>query len=549
MAAVDEIAIKLGVKTGDLKAALSDAGASIKKFKKEGESGADEGLVGTLKKSTKGLNDLKNVLLGGAIAGAVKGFFQLAIDAAQKSTDATDTNAAAVREFAKGLDEAKGIAASIAVTAVGAFNKLGGAIGDTINIAKSFIANGTQGFEVWARTQDAIEATGKAAEAAEKRLADVRKKNGAEFLAITKELADIEQKARDQKLKGLDVYETERNLLTKTSELRQKMNNFEGEAIDRRRLALELAKTQLAADDATLAVKKAQIDVEKKLVDDKKKAAEDAKKDQDELSKKRALDLKEEIELFALQRKNVIQLTAEEKKRKDLLELQKIELVTQVEIEELMEKKITDGLTPAEAARLDELIKQDKKIAEQIAKKQLLAAVITTAVIPAAKQATSAEEETLRVLKMQSEELDRQAQIERSRHGTVTQTGDVRNLNDTQLDQLIQNLNKSLGPIKQSDSMVGGLGGQVGNFKSIEQLMLQQNLDAAKQEAALRRSFAQTQNFFGDQGTQRTFAPDDYARLSQLFNPDMQKKDSNNLAAVAAGLAKIFPDDFSGVIR
>ena len=37
MAAVDEIAVKLGIKTGDLKAALADAGSTVKKFKKDAE--------------------------------------------------------------------------------------------------------------------------------------------------------------------------------------------------------------------------------------------------------------------------------------------------------------------------------------------------------------------------------------------------------------------------------------------------------------------------------------------------------------------------------
>lgn len=547
MAATEEIAIRLGVKAGDLKAALLDAGASIKKFKKDGESGPNEGLLGTLKKSRQGLEDLKSVFLGGAAAAAVKGFFALAIDAANKSTDATDSNAAAVREFAKGLDEAKGVAASFAVLSVGAFNKLGAAIGDTVNIIRSFIENGTQGFEVWARVQDAVVATGKAAEDAERRLAEVRKKNGAEFLAITKELEQIEKKMADQKLKGLTVYETERNLLIKLSGLQQELANFQGEAIDRRRLTLELAKTQLAADEASLAVRKAEADAEKKAADERAKADDDERKAFEELSERRALDRKSELELFTLQRKNAATLTADERKRLALLEAMAVQRVNAVEIETLLEKKIREGLTPAEANRLEQLSKQAQKLAEQVAQKEALATVTANVQLPAEQAVTAELEEQVRQRTMAADLAAREAQIQRSRTGTVRQVGDERTLNDTQLDDLVQKLQRQLAPIKQEDAQVGGVGIRVGTYKSIEQYLLSQNLDRALQEQALRRDFQRTQSFFGDQGAQRQFAPEDYDRLSQLFNPDIQKQQAKDLSAIAGTLRNLFPEQFSGM--
>jgi hypothetical protein len=54
MGLTEEIAIKLGIKAGDLKSVLSDAGATIKQFKKEGEGGDDEGFRSTSIRSRRG---------------------------------------------------------------------------------------------------------------------------------------------------------------------------------------------------------------------------------------------------------------------------------------------------------------------------------------------------------------------------------------------------------------------------------------------------------------------------------------------------------------
>lgn len=473
----EEIAIKLGIKNADLKAALADSGAAIKKFKREGESTGNDGLLGTIKNSTKALNDMRNLLLGGTIAAAVRGFFTLAIDHAKKSTDATDENARAVRDFAQGLEDAKSSAGGFATLVIGAFNRLGEAIGHAINIGRSFVANGREGFEVWASTQDLIEATANEAEAAERRLAETRKKHGAEFLAITRELASIEEKSRDAKLKGLTVYETEKNMIARVHELRAQLAEFDGAEIERRRLTLDLAKAQLAAEDATLAVKK----------------------DQAAQAKKRA---EEEEEFMEREIEN------------NLWNLEQLQLQKQEQLEQLEAKK-----------------KIIVAAAEQLQAEQAIAAAI-------ASQAREAEH--------LNEEKTRAAAIERSRVGSVEQRGDVRNLSDVQLDQLIQNLNRQLGPIKQSDASYGGIGTAIGSYKSIEQLLLQQNLDAAIAEARLRRDFIQTLERFGDERAARTFTPIDYDRLSQLFNPDLQKQQTAALNSIDGTLRNLFPQQYGG---
>jgi hypothetical protein len=474
----EEIAIKLGIRNADLKAALADSGLAIKRFKKDGESTGDDGLLGTLKKSTKALTDFRSLFLSGAIAAAVTGFYRLAVDHANKVTDATDENSRAVRDFAKALDETKGAAGSLATTVIGTVNRLGEAIGDAVNITRSFIANGRDGFEVWARVQDLIVATTGEAEAAERRLAEVRKKHGAEFLAITREIASTEEKARDQRLKGLTVYETERNLFARVAELKAQLANFDGAEIERRRLMLDLAKAQLAADDATLAVKK----------------------DQAAQAKKRA---EEEEEEYAKRFEN-------------------------------------------DMFNLEQLRKQKEEAKEQLAIKKQLVITARLEQVEAEKLITYELSEQVRAAAQLNEEKARAAAIDRSRKGTIEQRGDVRNLNETQLDQLIQNLNRQLGPIKASDASYGGVGTAIGSYKSIEQLMLQQNLDAAIAEARLRRDFAQTLARFGDEKAQRMFAPADYERLAQLFNPDLQKQQAAALTSIDRTLGNLFPQQYAG---
>lgn len=547
MAAVEEIAIRLGVKSGDLKAALLDAGASIKQFKKTGESGPNEGLVGTLKKQTQGLQQLRELLSSGVMAAAVKGFFNLAIDAANKSTDATDENARRVREFGRSLEDMRGVAGRVAVNVVGFFNGIGDKIGDLINLNRAFNTSGFDGVRQWRETRAAVEATAAAAEQAERRLADVRKKSGAEFLAITKELADIEKRLTDQKLKGLDVYETERNLLIKLSGLQQELANFNGDAIEKRRLQLEIARTQLAADEATLAVRKDQANVEKKIADERKKAAEEEQRAFAELSQRRSLDRQQELEMFTLQRKNRATLTDEERKRLAVLEAAAVQKVNEVEIDDLLTKKVRGELTPEEAKRLDVLIEQSRKLQEQVNRATALAETVSGDVLPAEQAVTVALSEQNRQRQIAADLAERELQIARSRVGVVRTVGDERNLNDQQLNDLIANLQRKVSTIRQQDQQVAGVGIPVGTYRSIEQIMLQGNLDKALQEQALRRDFQRTQAFFGEAGAQRAFSPQDYDRLSQLFNPDVQKQQAKDLSAIAGTLRNLFPEQYSGL--
>ncbi len=538
MAAVDEIAIKLGIKTGDLKAALLDAGADVKKFKKEGESGPDEGLMGQLKGIKKGFKDFGDILAAGGIATAVQQFFALAIDRAEQLKGTTDANAAAVRGFASGVTEAKNVFADFAVLTIGTFNRLGSAIGDAANIMRSFAAHGKEGFEEWARVEDAIETTAIAADAAERRLAETRKKNGAEFEAISHELADIEKKSQEQKLKGLDIYETEKNINMHLIELRAQLRNSEGDAIEKRRIAVEIAKTQLSADEAALAVKKDQAAQEKAITEDMKKQWETAKKEADDLAKRRALDQKEELEIFTLQQKNAAELTKAERDRLSVLMLQRQEKSTQVAIEDLLQKKITDGLAPEEAKRLAELLKQSGELQKQIAAKQQLADVTENVQLPAEEDVT---DEIAKQLALE----EQKTQALKDFYSTsISQKGDVRELSDVQLAALKTKLNAQLEERKKADDVVGGFGGK---YVSVEQSLVASNLRALEEEQRTRREFITTIKAFGEQYAERTFSPDEFNRLRQLINPDVVMKQAQDISSIQKTLATLFPKEAAGI--
>lgn len=533
MAAVDEIAIKLGVRTGELKAALSDANAQIKTFKKASEGDGNDGLIKHVKGVTKSFADFKQFLAASGITAAVVGFFNLAIESAQKSTDATNTNAAAVREFAKGLEEAKGAVGEFAVLAVGTFNKLGAAIGDAINIGRSFIENGTEGFEVWARNQDMLAATAKAAEEAEKRLADTRKKHGAEFEAITRELLALEKKSQEQRLKGMDVYETQRNLEQQLFNLLMQQKAAQNDAITSRRLAVEVAKTQLALDDANLAVKKDQAAQEKKQAEERRKAKEEEDKAEREELKRRALDLEFEREIFVIEQKRADQRTQAERERLKVLQLQKDEKWAQRDIDNLLEKSITDGLTPAEEKRLAELIKQDKKLEEQIAKLLKAKGVI--------EDISNLPPTPAPPIKATEEVVD---SIIAKWHGlqlSMSNQGDVRNLSDNQLKALIGRLEDNIaraktaaiGSVKSPFDLTAGENAATSVYRA--------NLTDAAKELALRNSFRSVVERSGEGAAERAFAPGDYQRLAGMADPTAQKKMANNIQTITTTLKNVFP--------
>jgi hypothetical protein len=94
MNATEEIAIKLGLKTGDLKAALADVGASIKKLKKDGED-SNVGFLKSFNEFKRGFRDMKDVIMGAGVVQAILGINEAAQKFAENYKGAFDENVAA----------------------------------------------------------------------------------------------------------------------------------------------------------------------------------------------------------------------------------------------------------------------------------------------------------------------------------------------------------------------------------------------------------------------------------------------------------------------
>lgn len=508
MAVVDEIAVKLGLKTADFKAALKDANADVKKFKDTGSFGDDEGMSGSLKSIKKQFGDVKQLLVAGGVATAVQQFFAMAIDRANQTTDALNTNAAAVREFGQGVGEVKNGVADLAVLAVGSFNKLGSAIGDAINIAKSFAQSGPAGFEMWAQAQEQVAASAAAAESAERSLADARKRNGAEFLAITKGLEDAEKKGQEQKLKGLDVYETERLLKWKLIDVNRALEKDDLSMIERRRLMLAQAQTQNLLEE-TIAQRKKEDAATQKKADDEAAARAKKKFDEDLAYGRESIKLDEQLRQIAFNK-----LTDAEK-------LGQLEKDRKVLVKEIRDINTDDNVMKADKVKLAALDEMIKKLKEIIA----LPATPAPPVVATVK------------------EVEKLNEAWDGFFLKISNKGDVRNLTDTQLNALAQKLQSDLNA--RNDQRFTDP--RYDPDYDVQSASLRLNLEAVRNENNLRAGFRQANRSFGAAGAEAAFSPEDFARLAQYLNPDQAKQQASDIGTIAGTLRNVFPGQAAGI--
>jgi hypothetical protein len=262
---------------------LYSLGLDITDFKtsaKASKEAADD-----IKKSFKGFKD---VLAAGGVATAVFGFFSQVIDYAQQSKGKLDENTAAVKRFGDAIDQAKDLSLKAGTLVLGTFNRLGEAIGDAINIARF-------GWSQWAKDQDALAANTARAEAAERSYAESKKKNGAEFEKITNALINLKKQEQDLSLQGITAQETYNKNYQAYLDLIVKEANFSGDAIERRRLELQISEAHLATGKARLAVDKEAAAEAKKAAEADEKALDQSIKDYNKLGeikdKQRAYEL------------------------------------------------------------------------------------------------------------------------------------------------------------------------------------------------------------------------------------------------------------------
>jgi len=543
MAAVDEIAIKLGIKTGDLKAALADAGAAVKKFKKDGQEDDKNSLAKQFSRAKEGLEKFRSVLAG---AGLVAIFRQLT-DAANKFAE----------DYTGAYDEAVGATLRLKQSQ----DDLGGSVTKIVGR----IGVGALGYG----TDAASTALLQLEEANKKAFDDAKLKK---FREEEEKLAKV---TRENALQSLSDNDKINMLAGEFVKLLQEQAKLKKDSIEyvRKQIEVETKRGELNKQEA---------ETRKREEDDRKKAAEELAREEKAMNDDRARNYQKLGELYDKERASKREtLTLAQQQRALLAE----EVELQGELADLEEgtaeynevySRLLDnranirkseaeaGKTNLEIAKLL-LIPEEKRTEIQKEQLRLLTGETTEheqqlelqrLLNIGVENLTAAEKNRLAVLTGQTAQLeeqdaiskmllDREAQIQKARSGTVKQTGDVRNLSDIQLDQLIQDLNKKISLQKAAfpnDQKAGGR-------KPFEQVLYEQNLTAAQKERDLRRSFEQTSSFFGQDYAERQYAPDDFSRLSQLFNPDQAKKDSTNLAVVASGLQTLFPDKFSGAQR
>lgn len=422
--AVDEIAVKLGVQAGDLKAAMADANVTIKKFGQSGSKEAD-GLSESVRGISRGFREMRELVLGGGMVEGLNRFFDLAIKSAQASTDATDQNAAAVRRFADGWEELKGGVGGFAVFAVGSMNRVGEAIGGGIVSLKAWLTDMATGGDEAKRSAEIALRSAEAAEAQEHRFAEEKKKYGTELTQLTQQINAERQKGLDlaraqespeQHLAALQAdiakqqaiiadaasnvvqrRQAELAILKDQNEALTVQANIEKERrqknIDANKQALDvtlktldpqqrikLLTDDIAAGEAIITAEKrsgANVTVleanQKDLIARLSAAQADAEAKRVENAKKIAGSAQEEVELLQLQLRTSLGIaTGPEEAQLQILQAQRAERANQVELEDLAEKAISGKLTPAEQTRFKVLTDQKVQLDQQLALAQQL---------------------------------------------------------------------------------------------------------------------------------------------------------------------------------
>lgn len=421
----EEISAKLGLKTADFNAALKETGAEVKKFKEAGASTEDEGLSGTLKNVKKGIREFKELLVAGGIVEAVKGFFELAINQANKSKDANDENAAAVRRFGEAFEDVKEAGSNFAVQIVGGLNRIGEGFAGLIKGAAQFWFNIGEGN---VNLEESERQTRKVVQAYEE-----AKKHAAEWNALTAESKRIEEQraaaeiSRLPLLRQLDDWQAKQNQLLaaaaletdnalsarkllneaanaglKIAEVSGKLDAEAAKQADTRRAETEkLNEARMAALTPLerekelhnqiadiqsflkgLILTTAEADeyrgqLAARQLELKKTEALLTKEEQD-LNEKSALSEKEMLRIYELQTKAKFALNDAEQTELEMLTLQSAEKRIQVQITEALNQKIRGEVRPAEEATLEELTKQEKVIKAQIVAKSGVVAITQT---------------------------------------------------------------------------------------------------------------------------------------------------------------------------
>ncbi len=419
MAVVDEIAIKLGIQTGDLKAALADADASIKKFKGSAGGREKSDLEESIEGAKKSLRGLKELFVAGGVFEAVRSFFDMAITNARNAKGAIDENFEAVRRFGDGMEAAAGTLKNWSTELLGFFNRAGENIGNLVNWVR-------KGIDETAIEDQQLKDSAESLDDFNRRLEE-RKKHTGEIAAAHKELAKAQdlpvvvmakaqEEERQIQAKAVGA-QAELNLAgEKYRDLLTQIAEFKGQEWERDKLLVEVQKAKNGLIQAEGNLRKENKDAAEKMaaIDDKnyqaaleaaRNEADAARKTETALIRTKAIkkemaeledtianglerhldvtnqikrveeltrDLREvqseqadkNVRLAELYLKGADKLTDVEKEELLLLEGKTTKLKQQAEIQILLSKGV-ENLTDVEKARLQVLIGQTAEIKAQ----------------------------------------------------------------------------------------------------------------------------------------------------------------------------------------
>lgn len=479
MALVDEIAVKLGIDNAKFKQALREADSEIKKFKKAG-AGKDA-FEESLQSMRRGVNDLRSLLAGGGMIAAINTFYQTAISAANKSTDANDENAAAVRRFGQELTEAKGLIPSMSVAILGFLNRAGEGWGSLILRMKG----------VNTEQQFLIEGIQKETDAQAKRF------------ATANEIRKIE---RDSAFERADLLGKAKILLQDNVELEIKMRKEKAGSVELAKLEAQYQKNYFDAG-------KLIADQEKKTAEVRAKTAEDLKKIQDSNIKyaQESVKLDEQLAKIAFDK-----LTPEQQ----LGELRKKELALQKTIKDVNADENVIKKAKVELSSVQRQISEASLVIEEniVTEEEKL--------VEAKKKATEEDEKQLNLLK---EKLVQTVKLDAATMKRTNQGEDSR-LSDRELQEKINNLQKTI-----SDAQVRR---QRGDSVYIDPT----DLNKAVEEQNLRNNFRRTASLVGTERALGQYSAFDEDRLRALVEGrDLQKENSKDLKEIKDHIVSAFP--------
>jgi hypothetical protein len=418
MATVDEIAIKLGVQTGDFKAALNDAGAQVRTFTKEGAEGS-KSFTEALHSTHKAMRDFHLLLVGGGTFEVMSKFWEMAVAGANDSRNATSQTGAAVREMQKTYKDLGNAADDTAMTIVGGLALTAKGLHDNAKYSAEYWASQITGNREYLDLLDQTEASEQQAQAMERAFAEEKKKYGDQLVQLTQQINAERQKSTEllEKQKPLDaeLVDLQADIAKQTAI----MNDEHATIVDRRKAELQILKDQSRETeiqielekqrhDDTLQRFKDQLDAQLKglnneqqiklLTDDIKggeaaiaalkrtgadttdleaqqkvlvgkltKAQGDAEAIRVDTQKKITGSVAEQLEYLQLQHKIALGIaTGPEELRLQQIKEQRQEREIQTQLEQLIADIGDKKITPIEQQKLDMLAKQKAKLDEQI---------------------------------------------------------------------------------------------------------------------------------------------------------------------------------------